>query len=76
MDDRRPGRHRRDRWHRGIRRSNSNYVVNNGDGTTTTNESAGAAGGGGGAGGSGGNAGTATSEITGLTSYTEDMARQ
>ncbi len=52
--------------------SNFNYVVNNGDGTTTTNESAGAAGGGGGAGGSGGNAGTATSEITGLTSYTED----
>ena len=54
--------------------SNFNYVVNNGDGTTTTNESAGAAGGGGGAGGSGGNAGSATSELTGLTSYTQDSA--
>jgi hypothetical protein len=54
--------------------SNFNYVVNNGDGTTTTNESAGAAGGGGGAGGSGGNAGSATSELTGLTSFTQDSA--
>jgi len=49
---------------------NFDYVMDNGDGTTTTSLSAGAAGGSGGAGGSGANAGAAGSEVSGLTSYT------